>query len=1094
MVVANRDRVRTGLDLLKKGLVPFVEREFLANQGEEWIEQVCTTFDLKPRTGGGVGWDVGGLMKAMADFWRPVFRHTLGHAERSYVSLIREVRNRWAHEEPFTSDEVYRALDQMQLLLQSVSAHDEAEELGKQKAELQRQVFQAESRNKTRYTPTFEGMVSPNLKPWREIVTPHKDVASGNYMQAEFAADLAQVHKGEGSDEYGDPAEFFRRTYITEGMKDLLDGALRRLDGKEGDPVVELQTNFGGGKTHSMLALYHLFSGVDAGALAGMEPVLKEAGVSSPAKANRAVLVGTALSPAEVIKKDDGTAVRTLWGEMAWQLGGREAFELVAKSDVEGTSPGSDVLAKLFQKCSPCLVLIDEWVAYARQIVGKDSLPSGGFDAQASFAQALTEAAAQAQRTLVVASIPASRIEIGGEHGENALDVLKNVFERVGKPWRPAGGDEGFEIVRRRLFEPIEGKEAFALRDAVVEDFVKMYSKNEGEFPLDCRESDYREKMRGSYPLHPELFRRLYDDWSTLDRFQRTRGVLRLLAKVIHRLWESEDKALLILPASIPMDDGAVKSELTRYLSDPWEPIISKDVDGPDSMPLALDKEVTNLGRLAAARRVARTLYIGTAPGSDSTTPGIGAERVLLGCAQPGESLGTFSDALRRISDQGQNIHQDGNRYWISTKPNLNRTAAAKASQLLREPEELHAEIVSRLRSDRTRGAFAGVHVCPDSSTDVPDEPKSRLVVLGPAHSHKRGRGDSPARQVSKDCMESRGGSPRINRNALVFLAPDEKAMGDLMAAAAHYLAWKEIHDRWESYNLDAFQKNQAQTKTKEFDNAINLRIGQTWIHALSPTQPSPTEPIGWDEVKVTGTDSLAARTAEKLTKDELLLPQMGGTRLRMELDRNLWKELNHVSLGELSEWFPRYLYLPRVVDQGVLERAILDGSSLINADDAFAVADGYDEAEQRYIGLRIAQAPGALSAATLLVKPEVASAQQAEEVREKPAGEGYGSDGETSSEGGSSVGGGDGGNPPAVKAKVKTFVGTVNLKALRMGSQVGAISEEVIQHLSVLPGARVKATLELQIEVPDGVSDEVIRTVSENAKTLGFDHASFEE
>lgn len=1090
MALSNIQRVRKGLDTLKQGLVPFVERELEA-WSPEWVQRVTDSVRVRTAQDGSIDWDLSGLMVAMTDFWNAVFKNTLGHEERAYVSLIRTVRNDWGHEKTFTSDAVLRALDQMQMLLQAISAHEQASEIGKQKQDLQRVVFQEESRNKTRYTPTFEGMASPNLKPWREIVTPHKDVASGNYMQAEFAADLAQVHKGEGSDEYRDPVEFFRRTYITEGMKDLLDGSLKRLDGKDGDPVVELQTNFGGGKTHSMLALYHLFSGGDAGLLEGMEPVLKEAEVATPAKANRAVLVGTALSPAEVSTKDDGTEVRTLWGEMAWQLGGKEAFELVAESDAQGTSPGSDVLAKVFRQCSPCLVLIDEWVAYARQIVGKDSLPSGGFDAQASFAQALTEAAAQADRTLVVASIPASKIEIGGEHGENALDVLKNVFERVGKPWRPAGGDEGFEIVRRRLFEPIEGKEAHALRDAVVEDFIKMYAKNEGEFPLDCREGDYREKMRGSYPIHPELFRRLYDDWSTLDRFQRTRGVLRLLAKVIHRLWESEDKALLILPASVPMDDGAVKSELTRYLSDPWEPIISKDIDGPDSMPLELDKQVTNLGRLAAARRVSRTLYIGTAPGSDSTTPGIGAERVLLGCAQPGETLGTFSDALRRISDGGQNIHQDGNRYWVSTKANLNRTAAAKASQLLREPEELHAEIVTRLRADRSRGAFAGVHVCPESSSDVPDEPKSRLVILHPKQTHRRGRGDTTARKAAEDFLESRGSTPRSNRNSLVFLAPDEKLLADLMDATAHHLAWKEIHERWESYNLDAFQKNQAQTKATEFDNAVDLRISQTWIHALCPTKASPTEDTSWDEVKVSGSDPLAVRTAEKLTKDELLLPQMGGTRLRMELDRNLWKEQDHVSLGELCEWFPRYLYLPRIVDQGVLESAVMDGASLLSVGDAFAVADRLDEESGRYVGLRIAKAPGALTPSTLLVKPDVASAQQPEAVSEGPDGGEY-----SSGEGGSGTDGGasetSSGGQPALQ-QARTFVGTVNLKAMRVGSQVGTISEEVIQHLSVLPGARVSLSLEVKIDVPSGVPDDVIRTVSENARSLKFDHASFE-
>jgi hypothetical protein len=142
------------------------------------------------------------------------------------------------------------------------------------------------------------------------------------------------------------------------------------------------------------------------------------------------------------------------------------------------------------------------------------------------------------------------------------------------------------------------------------------------------------------------------------------------------------------------MDDGAVKSELTRYLPDVWEPIISQDVDGPNSMPLALDRETPTLGRYSACQRVARTLYIGTAPGAESQHPGIGAERVRLACAQPGETAATFGDALRRVSDRGRYIHQDGNRYWLSTRPNLNRTADDRAAALMREPEELFAEIV----------------------------------------------------------------------------------------------------------------------------------------------------------------------------------------------------------------------------------------------------------------------------------------------------------------------------------------------------------------------------------------------------------------
>src|SRR5262249_43357681 len=191
------------------------------------------------------------------------------------------------------------------------------------KMELLRVRFDEQRRSEQRKTSgtTIESQVTGSLKPWREVVSPHPDVASGRYQQAEFAADLWQVHIGEGSDEYRNPKEFFRRTFLTESLKRLLVGGVERLSGKGGDPVVQLQTNFGGGKTHSMLALYHLFSGAAPGELAGVDALLGEAGVKSLPKANRVVLVGNRISPGNPVTKPDGTIVRTLWGEMAYQLG-----------------------------------------------------------------------------------------------------------------------------------------------------------------------------------------------------------------------------------------------------------------------------------------------------------------------------------------------------------------------------------------------------------------------------------------------------------------------------------------------------------------------------------------------------------------------------------------------------------------------------------------------------------------------------------------------------------------------------------------------------------------------------------------------------
>lgn len=233
------------------------------------------------------------MLVIMDRVWGEVFRRILGKAERSLVNELSALRNRWAHQEPFSSDDAYRALDSAGRLLAAVSA-PQGDEIEKMKTELLRLRFDEQARGEKRKSAgtAIESAAAGNLKPWREVVTPHKDVASGRYQQAEFAADLWQVHLGEGTDEYRNPIEFFRRTYLTESLKQLLTGAVRRLAGSGGDPVVQLQTNFGGGKTHSMLALYHLFSGTAPGELPGIDAVLQEAAVAKLPAIKRVVLVG----------------------------------------------------------------------------------------------------------------------------------------------------------------------------------------------------------------------------------------------------------------------------------------------------------------------------------------------------------------------------------------------------------------------------------------------------------------------------------------------------------------------------------------------------------------------------------------------------------------------------------------------------------------------------------------------------------------------------------------------------------------------------------------------------------------------------------
>ena len=315
------------------------------------------------------------------------------------------------------------------------------------------------------------------------MVSPHPDVASGRYLQAEFAADLAQVLAGTAEAEYQDPMEFFRRTYLTEGLLNMLVTGVKRLTAQGGDPVVQLQTAFGGGKTHSMLALYHLSSGgVKLSDFVGGERIADRIGNVDLPEANRAVLVGTALDPARPRDYPDATT-HTLWGELAYQLGGKEGYEMVATADQKGVSPNSDTLKELLDQFGPCLIIIDEFVAYARNIYHVDDLPAGTFASVMTFVQALTEAARRSDDSMLLISLPESDIEVGGEAGQEALECLAHVVGRIESVWKPVTATESFEIVRRRLFS---SEVDYAARDAVLEGLQRHVPQQRRRVPLRC--------------------------------------------------------------------------------------------------------------------------------------------------------------------------------------------------------------------------------------------------------------------------------------------------------------------------------------------------------------------------------------------------------------------------------------------------------------------------------------------------------------------------------------------------------------------------------------------------------------------------------
>ncbi len=648
--------------------------------------------------------------------------------------------------------------------------------------------------------------------------------------------------------------------------------------------------------------------------------------------------------------------------------------------------------------------------------------------------------------------------------------------------------------MRRRLFEPMTDPAQFKDRDVVARSFADLYRTQHQEFPPECRDADYEKRIKAAYPVHPEIFDRLYADWSTLVKFQRTRGVLRLMAAVIHSLWEKGDKNPLILPANISIDDPRVQFELTRYLSDNWVPVIEKDVDGPSSLPLRLDSEVPNLGKFSACRRVARAIYLGSAPTMAAAHRGIEDRRVKLGCVMPGESPAVFGDALRRLASAATYLYQDGPRYWYSTQPTVTKLAEDRTEQLKRDPDKVVHELYQRLRSDlRKTGDFSRVHPMPQSGQDVPDDLDARLIVLGVDHPYSREPG-SAAEAVAKVILESRGNTPRLYRNTLVFLAADKTRLQDLDEAARRYLAWESILVEKVTLNLDPQQVKQAETQKAAADSAVSARLPETYQWLLVPVQATPQAAVEWQAPKLSGQDALAVRASKKLRGDELLITSFAATRLRMELDRiPLWRG-DHVSIKQLTEDFAKYLYLSRLKDSEALYATIESGVSLMTWQrESFVYAERWDEATKRYLGLRAGQHVNVVrDADALLVKPEVAMRQmEADRAKQAEAVSTY-----TASQ--THEGGGTVNNSvttteplaiatPAPITRPNRFHGSVELDPVRLGRDAGKIAEEVLQHISGLVGAKVQITLEISAEIPSGVPENVMRTVTENCRTLKF-------
>jgi hypothetical protein len=560
---------------------------------------------------------------------------------------------------------------------------------------------------------------------------------------------------------------------------------------------------------------------------------------------------------------------------------------------------------------------------------------------------------------------------------------------------------------------------------------------------------------------------------------------------VIHALWKGDDASPLILPGSIPLSVASVNAELTQYLPDSWKSIIDADVAGPHSVPSQIDLEKSIFGQRSVTKRLARTVFFGAAPTIDTAHKGLETTRVFLGTAVPGDTPGNFHSALTQLSDRATYFYTSAGKYWYDTHANITRRAKDAADRLHRE--DVWAEIVERLAEQKRHpGSFAGVHVAPEDSADIPDLAEARLVIMHPKAVHKRGDADSSALAFATLATEHRGTANRTYRNMIVFLAADADRLQELETATRNFLGWKHVHDNADDLDLTGQQKRQAADRMGRESQTVQDRLLGAYQWVLTPEMPDPQAPFQIKASRVEGQAvSLAERVSRKLGNEGLLSTDRAAPNIRLDLDRylaDIWED-RPITVGELWDLYARYPYMARLRDRSVLDDGIRRFTDVMFWErDSFAIAVDYDNHSHEYRGLTLPTESTVrvqVNDQLLLVRPAAAEAQREQDqqaVSTAPGGAEL------------STPAGDADEPASPRVRFKRrYFGVKELNPERYAVDFKKINDEILTHLTTNPGIDLHVRLEIDATAPEGFDEDKVRTVSENANTLKFEQSGFE-
>ncbi|TDC54863.1 ATP-binding protein [Actinomadura sp. KC345] len=775
------------------------------------------------------------------------------------------------------------------------------------------------------------------LQPWLDVVKPHRDIAEGTFSEEMFAADLGTVAAGAGLKEYRDPVTFASKTYLTANLRTALVEIGRRLAGEPTVPAVQrLQTEFGGGKTHTLLSAYHLFGSPEMVEHTGLARDLKKhlKGGVVP-KARVVVLDGGGLGPtAETMR--DGTVVHTLLGHLAWRLGGAEAYEAVREQDEKLLATSTLQLQRLLKQYAPCLILLDEATEYLTKVMEMRAVEGSLAATTLTMLKELSTAVSNTPSACLVATLTSSRNEdYAAVTGTDMHERVSKAIGRVEHVVTPVEGDDVFPILHTRLFEHV-GAEAD--RAAAADAFSAYYDQWGDSVPGHFREAEYHSRIKAAYPFHPELLDLLSNRWGSLSGFQRTRGVLRILAHTVKALKKAGHRGPLILAGDVPLDDAGVRAEVIKISGESFKAALNADIIRGDSKAAQVDRRAggeAEAGRVAV--RLATTAFLNSF-GSDRF-PGATNHQMITGVGRPGLSNGVIKDARDALKNTAWYMRYEGGRYRFTTEPNLNKVIVEKESAV---PDDVLAALLDEmLQKMAPNQAPWKVVRNVRQSVELPDEPR---LVLGLLDSTYRIGSNETAETLAhaKTVLTERGTAGRTNKNTAVLVAVDAFLWDKARNEARTLAAMRDLRD--DTHRLRRFNGEQREdllTRIASFEGRLPHKVVMAYRQLISlagGTDGNGGTVVDQDDLgPAPAGKTIVAQVTEFLRARDRLLDGLAPGALLSARFALLPEGQEAVEIRRLLDAFHRFPRLPRLSSPEVLRTCLVNGA----AQKLFALASG---------------------------------------------------------------------------------------------------------------------------------------------------------